>query len=116
MYTIYHNPRCRKSREALAFLEAQGVTHKVVFYLQDPLSKKELKEILKKTGLKAAQLVRKNEAEWKAQPNRKELTEEEIIEVLQRFPKTIERPVVTSPQSGVLARPLENLIIFLQDH
>ena len=113
MYTIYHNPRCRKSREALTYLEASGVNYDIVLYLKDPLSKAALKEILKKTGLTASQLVRKNEAEWKSQPNLNELSEEEIIEVWIRHPKTLERPIVTTAQSGVLARPLENLITFL---
>ena len=113
MYTIYHNPRCRKSREALTYLEESGVNYDIVLYLKDPLSKAALKEILKKTGLTASQLVRKNEAEWKSQPNRDEMSEEEIIEVWISHPKTLERPIVTTAQSGVLARPLENLITFL---
>ncbi len=113
MYTIYHNPRCRKSREALTYLEESGVNYDIVLYLKDPLSNAALKEILKKTGLTASQLVRKNEAEWKSQPNRDEMSEDEIIEVWIRHPKTLERPIVTTAQSGVLARPLENLITFL---
>ena len=113
MYTIYHNPRCRKSREALTYLEASGVKFEIVLYLKDPLSMAELKEILNKTGLTASQLVRKNEAEWKSQSNRNELTDDDIIEVWVRHPKTLERPIVTTAQSGILARPLENLITFL---
>ena len=113
MYKIYHNPRCRKSREALFLLEDLGLKVLVVNYLTEPLSKPKLQEILVKIKLKPSQLIRKNEADWKAINNRKELTENQILDVLIKCPKTIERPIVTSEDSGVLARPLENLITFL---
>ena len=116
MYKIYHNPRCRKSREALLFLEDRGYNLSVVNYLIVPLSKSKLQEILFKIKLKPSQLVRKNEADWKAITNRKELTENQILDVLIKYPKIIERPIVTTEDSGVLARPLENLITFLGIH
>ena len=116
MYTIYHNPRCRKSREALQYLEDQSATLKIVNYLNESLKKAELKAILNQIGLQPREIVRKNEADWKAVPNRNELTEDQILEVLVEFPKTIERPIVTSNNKGVLARPLENLISFMTEH
>ena len=114
MYKIYHNPRCRKSREALLLLEDLGLKFLVVNYLTEPLSKSKLQEILVKIKLKPSQLIRKNEADWKALDNRKELNENQILDILIKYPKTIERPIVTSEDSGVLARPLENLITFCQ--
>ena len=116
MYTIYHNPRCRKSREALQYLEDQSATLKIVNYLNESLKKAELKAILNQIGLQPREIVRKNEADWKAVPNRNEFTEDQILEVLVEFPKTIERPIVTSNNKGVLARPLENLISFMTEH
>ncbi len=113
MYTIYHNPRCRKSREALQYLEDKGKQVVVVNYLDEPLSKSVIKRILYKIELKPSQIVRKNELEWKAINNRKELTENQILDVLVKYPKTIERPIVISEDSGILARPLENLVSFL---
>jgi len=113
MYTIYHNPRCRKSREALQYLEDQGAAIKIINYLNEPLKKEELQTILNQIGLQPSQIVRKNEADWKAVPNRNELTQDQIIDVLVEFPKTIERPIVTYKDKGVLARPLENLISIL---
>ena len=113
MYKIYHNPRCRKSREALSLLEDLGLKIVVVNYLTEPLSKSKLQEILVKIKLKPSQLIRKNEADWKAVPNRNELTQDQILDVLVEFPKTIERPIVTYKDKGVLARPLENLISLL---
>jgi arsenate reductase len=91
-------------------LEDLGLKISVVNYLTEPLSKP---KILVKIKLKPSQLIRKNEADWKAINNRKELTENQILDVLIKYPKTIERPIVTSEDSGVLARPLENLITFL---
>lgn len=116
MYTIYHNPRCRKSREALQYLEDQSATLKIVNYLNESLKKAELKAILNQIGLQPREIVRKNEADWKAVPNRNEFTEDQILEVLVEFPKTIERPIVTSNNKGVLAHPLENLISFMTEH
>ena len=113
MYKIYHNPRCRKSREALSLLEDLGLKIVVVNYLTEPLSKSKLQEILVKIKLKPSQLIRKSEADWKAVPNRNELTQDQILDVLVEFPKTIERPIVTYKDKGVLARPLENLISLL---
>jgi arsenate reductase len=114
MLTIYHNPRCRKSREALQYLQTQELSIEIVRYLDTPFQKDELKKVLNKIGIRPSEVVRKNEAQWKALENRNELNEEEIFEVLIQYPKLIERPLVTDSQSGVLARPLEKLKLFLE--
>jgi len=116
MYTIYHNPRCRKSREALQYLNEQGAALKIVNYLNEPFTKETLKTVLDLLCIPPSELVRKNENDWKAIPNRNELSQEEIVEVLVQFPKTIERPIVTYKDKGVLARPLEKLIFFWNNH
>jgi arsenate reductase len=116
MYTIYHNPRCRKSRVALQYLKDHGKQIKVVNYLKEPLSKSTLKEILAQIELQPSQLLRRNEADWKAIENRNKLTEDQLLDVLVNYPITIERPIVISATSGVLARPLENLISFLNSN
>lgn len=113
-YTIYHNPRCRKSREALQFLEESGHEIEIIRYLNAPLSKNELQDVLNKITLKPSEILRKNEAEWKSIPKRNSLSENEILEQLSIYPKLIERPIVTLNQKGVLARPLENLVLFLK--
>ena len=89
MYKIYHNPRCRKSREALLLLEDLGLKISVVNYLTEPLSKPKLQEILVKIKLKPSQLIRKNEADWKALNNRKELNENQILISLLNIPKQL---------------------------
>ena len=116
MYTIYHNPRCRKSREALQYLEHHGKEVTVVYYINESLSKSTLKEIINQIELQPSQLVRKNEGDWKALANRNLLTEDQILDILVEYPKVLERPIVISKDSGVLARPLGNLISFLESH
>ena len=116
MFTIYHNPRCRKSREVLKYLENIGKKVEVVNYLKKPLTKSNIKEILTQIEHKPIQIVRKKEADWKAVINKNELTEDQILDILVKYPKTIERPIVISEKSGVLARPLEKLISFLNFH
>ena len=113
MFTIYHNPRCRKSREALQYLEDQNCEVKIVNYLKEPFTKERLQVVLDQIKLKPSEVLRKNETEWKTLPNKNQLNENEILDILIRFPKTLERPVVIDENSGVFARPLENLISFL---
>jgi len=110
---IYHNPRCRKSREALEFLKNKKLDYQIHYYLENRLTSNELKSIIEKIKLKPSDIVRKNEKDWKAIPNRNNLTENEILRILVLNPKLIERPIVTNEKIGVLARPLENLFQFL---
>ncbi len=116
MLTLYHNPKCRKSREALNYLEEQKVSYTVVLYFDHPFITLTLQEVLKKIGLPPSAIFRKNEAEWKALANRNILKEKEILSVMVKHPKLIERPIVVDEKSGVLARPIENLIQFLNAH
>ena len=113
-YTIYHNPRCRKSREAIQFIEEAGHSHEVVLYLNDFFTKDSLQEILNNIALKPSEIVRENESEWKNVSNRNTLSETEILELLIKYPRLIERPIVISGNKGVLARPIENLSLFLK--
>ena len=113
-YTVYHNPRCRKSREVIQFLEEAGHSNEVVLYLNDFFTKEGLQAVLNKIDLKPSAIVRKNESEWKNIPNRNRLNETEILELLTKHPRLIERPIVISGNKGVLARPIENLALFLK--
>ena len=114
MLKIYHNPRCRKSREALEFLKNKKLDYQIHYYLKNRLTSNELKSIIEKINLKPSNIVRKNEKDWKAIPNRSDLTENEILSLLISNPKLIERPIVTNQKIGVLARPLEKLVQFLE--
>ncbi len=116
MLKIYHNPRCRKSREALELLKKENMDYEIILYLENPLNYEDLKKILIKTNLNPIAIVRKNEKEWKALPNHDSLSENEILLALVSFPKLIERPIVVSDDLGVLARPIENLKEFLKSY
>ena len=106
---IYHNNRCRKSREGLALLEKLNQDFEIVNYLETPPTKKELKAILKMLGMKPIELVRKNEAIWKAQFKGLELSDEAIITAMSTHPKLIERPIIVKDSKAVIGRPVENI-------
>jgi arsenate reductase len=104
---IYHNPRCRKSREGLAILKEMNLDFEIVEYLKNPPSVKELNELIKKLNIKPVELVRKNEAIWKENYKGKDLTDDEIIKAMAENPKLIERPIVITEHSAILGRPPE---------
>lgn len=106
---IYHNPRCRKSREGLELLKDSGHDFEIVEYLKNPLSADEIKSLLEKLNLKAEGLVRKGEAIWKENYKGKDLSDQEIIEAMATHPKLIERPIVEKGNKAVLGRPPENI-------
>ena len=109
MLEIYHNPRCRKSREGLAIVQGSGREFKIIPYLDETPTAEELAKIIKKLRISPGQLVRRNEAIWKEQFKGKELSDSEIVEAMVQFPKLIERPIVVSGDKAVLGRPPENI-------
>ena len=113
-YFVYHNPRCRKSREALQFLKEARHSYEVVLYIERFFTKESLQMVLNKIEFKPSVIVRKNESEWKNIPNRNALSENEILEILIKNPRLIERPIVILGNKGVLARPIENLALFIK--
>ncbi len=110
---IYHNPRCSKSRQTLALIQESGIEPEIILYLTDMPSKDELKSLLKKLDLKAAQILRKGEAVFKEKYKGKELSEEEWLDAMVEHPKLIERPIVVKGDAAVLGRPPENVKILL---
>ncbi|WP_336246111.1 arsenate reductase (glutaredoxin) [Paracrocinitomix mangrovi] len=106
---IWHNNRCSKSRQTLAIIEDSGTKVTIVNYLENPPTKKELKEVLVKLGMKAADIVRKGEDIYKEKFKGKELSEDEWIAALIDNPKLIERPIVIKGDKAVLGRPPENV-------
>ena len=111
--SIYHNPRCRKSREALDYLNNSDIDYNLVLYLSNPLSKITLENLLFKLKINAIDLVRKNELLWKSEFSKKNLTENEIISIMLENPKLIERPIIENENSAVIGRPIEKLHDFL---
>jgi arsenate reductase len=108
MINIYHNPRCSKSRQALALLEAADVPLNIILYLDTPPSFEDLEGILRKLGITARELLRKTESAYKENnlsDNTK--TESELIETMASYPKLIERPIITKGNKAVIGRPPE---------
>lgn len=111
---IYHNPRCRKSREALQYLEETKQSFDIINYIDKRLSKVEIEQLLKELGYQPEELIRKNEAIWKEQYKGKDFSVDELVSALSENPKLIERPIISNGKSAVIARPLEKLIDFLK--
>ena len=109
MIKIYHNNRCRKSREGLQVLTESGKEFSIINYLENPPSYSELKNIIKMLGIKPIQLVRKNEVIWKDQYKNRDLTDDDIINAMVENPKLIERPIVINNDKAVIGRPSENI-------
>ena len=107
--TIYHNPRCRKSREALSFLEENSCKIIVVEYLKDLLSIEELKALLNDLDIRPIELVRKNESIWKEQFKGRDMSDIAILEAMVQNPKLIERPIIKSKKGAVVGRPLKRV-------
>ena len=106
---IYHNPRCRKSREGIKYLESKKINFEVIDYIKNNLSSEQIKNILKKLQLKPIELVRKNEAIWKEKYKAKDFTDDQLIKILSNEPKLIERPIIVSEKLAVIGRPAENI-------
>ncbi len=111
--TIFHNPRCVKSRETLALLEGKGAKFEIIEYLKNPPTAEELKEVLKKLGLRAEDIVRKSEPLYKEEFADKKHTEAQWIEILTKNPILIERPIVVNGNKASLGRPPEKVLDIL---
>ncbi|WP_304141718.1 MULTISPECIES: arsenate reductase (glutaredoxin) [Mesoflavibacter] len=109
MIKIYHNPRCRKSREGFQILEESGKDFEIVKYLENTPTKEELSDIIKLLGIKPIDLVRKNESIWKENYKNKQLSDNEIIIAMTENPKLIERPIVVNKNKAIVGRPPENI-------
>ena len=111
---IYHNPRCSKSRQTLALLEEQGIAPQVRKYLDDAPSADELKQVLAQLGLSARELLRTKEAEYQEQGlDDLSLSDDQVIEIMTRVPKLIERPIVIKGDQARIGRPPESVLEIL---
>ena len=104
---IYHNPRCSKSRQGLALLEASKLNFEIIKYLDTKITIDELTEVIELLKISPIDLVRKNEAVWKEKYKGKNLTDSEIILAMTKNPKLIERPIVINNGKAVIGRPPE---------
>ncbi|AMB85875.1 arsenate reductase [Pseudomonas agarici] len=112
--TLYHNPRCSKSRGALELLEARGLTPTVVRYLETPLDAVQLRALLDKLGLSARQLLRSGEDEYKnLNLIDSQLSEAQLIAAIVAHPKLMERPILVAGDKAIIGRPPEKLLEIL---
>ena len=107
--TIYHNPRCRKSREGFHLLQEMVPEFKTVLYMKEPLTYSELKHLLTLLKISPMALVRTNESIWKEKYSSKELSDDDIITAMVTHHNLIERPIVGNGDRAVIAHPAEKL-------
>jgi arsenate reductase len=111
---FWHNPRCRKSREALALLQEKGVEPRIREYLKAPPSEAELRDLIAKLGLSSARdLMRKGEADYKDQGLKDVTDETALIKAMAATPKLIERPVLINAGKAAIGRPPEQVLDIL---
>ena len=108
--TIYHNPRCSKSRQTLELIRSKGVEPEIVLYLEDVPSADDIADALHMLGINPMDIIRKNEAEFKEHfSGADELTDEQLIELMRLYPCT-ERPIVVNRGKAVIGRPPEKAL------
>lgn len=105
MITLYHNPRCSKSRRALQLLTEAGETIEVVKYLETNPSRLQLLQIIEMLNIAPIDLVRKKETLWKENFEEKDLSDEDVVEAMVKFPILIERPIAINGTQAVIGRP-----------
>ncbi len=111
---IYHNPRCSKSRQTLALLEDRNVELEIIDYLKTPPLADELKSIIKKLGVSARDIVRKNEDAYKDNNlGDTSKSDDDIIAAMVASPKLIERPIVVAGEKAAIGRPPESVLDIL---
>ena len=111
--TIYHNPRCSKSRQTLTLIQEKGIAPEIIEYLKSPPSESELDQILSKLAVKPEALMRKGEDEFKLHFMGKNLSRTESIHLMVQYPKVIERPIVINGNKAIIGRPPECVLDIL---
>ncbi len=110
MIKIYHNNRCRKSREGLQIVQESNQPYVILDYISDPLTANELKEIITILNIAPIDLIRKNESVWKSDFKGKKLSDQQLIDAMAAHPKLIERPIIIHNNKGVIGRPKERIL------
>jgi len=113
MLTIYHNPRCSKSRQTLALIEQANAEVTIVEYLKSPLTETQIKSLLALLSISPIEMMRTKEAEFKEQ-NLKAASQKDSIQAMVNTPKLIERPIVSNEKTAIIGRPPENVLSLLK--
>ena len=112
MIEVYHNPRCGKSRNCLAFLENANQEYTIIKYLEETPSIDELTSVLSKLKLKPIDLIRQKEKIWIENYKNKEMTDEAIIQAMVNYPILIERPIIIKGNEAIIARDMDKIEAF----
>jgi arsenate reductase len=114
--TIYYNPRCSKSRTALALLEENGVNPEIIYYLENPPTTDELKVLVNKLDLELRDILRTSEPDYKDLGlNDESLSEENLFEIATKYPRLIQRPIIVQGARAILGRNPEKVLSLLTD-
>ncbi|MFQ5470321.1 MAG: arsenate reductase (glutaredoxin) [Gammaproteobacteria bacterium] len=109
--TIYHNPRCSKSRQTLQLLVDQGIDAEIIEYLKTPPSAADIKKILSMLNMQARDLMRKKEPEFRENHlDDDQLSEADLVDAISKHPKLMERPIVVNNGKAAIGRPPENVL------
>ena len=106
--TIYHNPRCSKSRKSIEILNSLDIEYHVIEYLKVPLDKEELTSILNKLRAEPIDIIRTNEEEFKLNDAKSD-DRDKLIELIIKYPKILQRPIISTDERAVIGRPPENI-------
>jgi len=109
MYTIYHNPRCKKSRAGLQYVKDRTEDYKVVEYLKNPLTVDDLKLILMRLNKRPFEMIRTQEAIYKSDFKGKNFTDEEWMKIIVEHPKLLKRPIIVKNNTAVWGDPAEEI-------
>jgi arsenate reductase len=114
--TVYHNPRCSKSRAVLALLEENDISTDIVYYLETPPDSKELKSLLRKLGMNVRDLLRRSEPEYDTLGlENVSLADEIVLDLLVKHPALLQRPIVVAGNRAIIGRPPENVLPFIEE-
>jgi len=102
---VWHNPRCSKSRNGIKYLDEKGVEYEVRRYLDEPPTPEEIREVLRKLGMRPRELMRTKEKLYRELGLKEVEDDEKLIEAMAEHPKLIERPIVIKGEKAVVARP-----------
>lgn len=111
--TIWHNPRCSKSRQTLQLLQDRGINPTVIEYLKTPPSTDQIYEILSKLNLKAKEIIRESEATYREQGFADLQDEEDLVAAMRNYPILIERPIVINGNKAAIGRPPEAVLAII---
>lgn len=115
-FKIYHNPRCSKSRAALALLEENDISPEIVFYLETPPDIPKLKELLKKLDMDVRDIIRKSEPEYEELGlDNKSLAPEILLDLLSKHPALLQRPIIVAGNRALIGRPPENVLRLIDE-